>query len=218
MSVPKLPSADRDTGPRLIRHQALCYRLRHCQVSPEIREAGGLGRGAMEEVSLREALAGRPTQRKGLPEGRRWRDRDLRKVPDGEVVGIHCWWSVNRRGARNTLHLPLTADCRLRSVHKSLCIRPCPSLDSEFLVDAASYACSDRRGAHYGESGLLSRAGEAGTGCMASVRTQALSPSVFIHSLIQHVFIELLLCASQPEFAKACQACTWHVRDREQSR
>lgn len=63
----------------------------------------------MEEGSLREAWAGRPTQRKGLPEGRRWRDRDLRKDPDGEVVGIHCWWSVNRRGARHTLHLPLTA-------------------------------------------------------------------------------------------------------------
>lgn len=123
---------------------------------------------------------------------------------------------VEREQERSPSHPPPAPHCRLCSVHESLCICPCPSLDSEFLVDTASYACSDWRGARYGESGLLSHAGEAGTGCMASVRTQALSPSVFIHSLIQHVFIELLLSARQTEFAKACQACTCHVTESSQ--
>lgn len=131
-SVPKPPSADPAAGHWLVRHQASCCRCGDCPGSPDDREAGRLRRAATEQGSLREALADRGARGKGLPEGRRRRYRDPRKVPDGEMVGIHCWWSVSRTGAHNTLHLPLTAGS---APHKSLLVCPGPSLDSEFFVD-----------------------------------------------------------------------------------
>lgn len=55
-------------------------------------------------------------------------------------------------------------------------------------------------------------------GHMASSGTQALPPQVFIRSYTQHVFTAFLLCAGQTAFAKAWQARTRRVGDREQSR